>query len=110
MTEGAFDLFELLEETYKFYPASVVEDSREITVSKRSFVANQSPEYHLQIRIGLTNRDAVYYRQVYTQEHLYQLRTYIRTEAVQRDFEHMLRKLEAAVNAQLDRTNKEPWT
>lgn len=106
-----FNPFDLLEETYKIYPAGVVECGREVSVSRIAAPGNLSSiQYRIHIRIELTNREIVRYCQTYTDIQIQCTPKEFVGSALYRDLEWMLRKLEAEINAVMDRTNKEPWT
>ncbi|MNM08190.1 hypothetical protein D3C81_182560 [compost metagenome] len=103
--------FDLLEETYKIYPAGVVECGREVSVSRIALPGKLSSiQYRVHIRIELTNRETVQYCQAYSDIQIQCTPEECIGPILHRDLEWMLRKLEAEINAKTDRTNKEPWT
>lgn len=106
-----FNPFDILDETYKIYPAGVVESGREVSVSKRQVPGKIAHVmYLLNVRIELANREIVSYTQTYSEVQMNSVPDEFIMPMIYRDLEWILRKMEAEVNVVMDRTNKEPWT
>lgn len=106
-----FNPFDILDETYKIYPAGVVESGREVSVSRRQVPGKIAYEvYSLNVRIELTNREVVSYTQTYSEVQMCSMPVAFISPTIYRDLEWILRKLEAEINVVMARTNKEPWT
>lgn len=106
-----FNPFDILDETYKIYPAGAVECGREVSVSRRQIPGKIEHEvYTLHVRIELTNREVVLYNQAYSEVQMHSMPVDFIMPMIYRDLAWILRKMEAEVNVVMDRTNKEPWT
>jgi hypothetical protein len=107
----SIDPFAILDASYQLYPASTVEMSRDISVGYRPGLDwRAEPEYDIRIRLEIANRESLCVMRKYTRLELSMMHDELRNQMIGRDIAHMFRKLEANVNALMDRTNKEPWT
>lgn len=103
-------VFDLLEESYKIYPASVVEQSREISVSKRQEKFGDPYVYTVHVRVELSNRESLHVRHQYMDIQIHELHADIKEHVLYRDLQVMFSKIEHEVLKMMDRTDKKPWT
>jgi hypothetical protein len=106
---SGIDLFNLLTESYKIYPASSVETSREIAIGRIDDAI--WGRCYITVRIELSNRQT-YMNQV-TWSELEMAHLEVASHGLQileGKLTDLLNKTRVGIEAAMDRTNKEPWT